>query len=333
MQPATPPSMNRLTLSEQFFRDQAQSGASGDLSTILNRISLAARMLASEIMRAGFVGKLGYTGTTNVQDENVRALDVISDDIVRQVFDKMPMIAGIASEEMEDLYAVPGGENGKYVLTVDPLDGSGNVDVDGQMGTIFGVYRRAATGPAQLADFLQPGRNLVAAGYVLYGPSTIFVYTAGGPVNGFTLDRSIGTFFLTHPDLKIPEGEGNYSVNEANESKWDSKTQAMVRAFRMQQTKCGKRSARYAGALVGDFHRTLLKGGVYMYPGEAKKPEGKLRLLYENAPLAWVCERAGGMASNGKQRILDVTPDKLHMRTPLFLGSKGDVSEILQMLA
>ena len=142
--------MNRLTLSEQFFRDQAQSGASGDLSTILNRISLAARMLASEIMRAGFVGKLGYTGTTNVQDENVRALDVISDDIVRQVFDKMPMIAGIASEEMEDLYAVPGGENGKYVLTVDPLDGSGNVDVDGQMGTIFGVYRRAATGPAQL---------------------------------------------------------------------------------------------------------------------------------------------------------------------------------------
>jgi fructose-1,6-bisphosphatase I len=325
--------MNRLTLSEQFFRDQAQSGASGDLSTILNRISLAARMLASEIMRAGFVGKLGFTGSTNVQNEEVRALDVISDDVIKQVFEHMPMIAGIASEEMEELYPVPGGEQGKYVLTVDPLDGSGNVDVDGQMGTIFGIYRRAATGAAQLADFLQPGRNLVAGGYVLYGPSTMFVYTAGGPVNGFTLDRSIGTFFLTHPNLKIPEGEGNYSVNEANESKWDPKTQAMVRAFRLQQTKCGKRSARYAGALVGDFHRTLLKGGVYMYPGEAKKPEGKLRLLYENAPLAFVCERAGGMASDGRQRILEVKPEKLHMRTPLFIGSKGDVGEILQMLS
>lgn len=324
--------MTRLTLSEQFFRDQAQHGASGDLSTILNRISLAARMLASEIMRAGFVGKLGYTGTTNVQEENVRALDVISDDVVRQVFDKMPMVAGIGSEEMEDLYAVPGGEHGSYVLTVDPLDGSGNVDVNGQMGTIFGVYRRATKGPVQLADFLQSGNKLVAAGYVLYGPSTMFVYSAGGPVNGFTLDRSIGTFFLTHPELRIPEGEGNYSVNEANAIKWDEKTKAMVRAFRQQETACGKRSARYAGALVGDFHRTLLKGGLYMYPGEVKKPEGKLRLLYENAPLAFVCEKAGGIATDGKQRILDIVPQKLHQRTPLYIGSKGDVTEAMQRL-
>ena len=324
--------MTRLTLSEQFFRDQAQYGASGDLSTILNRISLAARMLASEIMRAGFVGKLGYTGTQNVQNEDVRALDVISDDIVRQVFETMPMIAGIGSEEMEDVHAVPGGENGKYVLTVDPLDGSGNVDVDGQMGTIFGIYRRATTGPVQLADFLQSGSKLVAAGYVLYGPCTMFVYSAGGPVHGFTLDRSIGTFFLTHPDLRIPEGSGNYSVNEANARKWDQKTQAMVAAFREQQTACGPRSARYAGALVGDFHRTLLKGGIYMYPGESKKPEGKLRLLYENAPLAYVCERAGGMATDGKQRILEVVPQKLHQRTPLYIGSKGDVTEVMQRL-
>jgi fructose-1,6-bisphosphatase I len=326
--------MTRLTLSEQFFRDQALHGASGDLSTILNRISLAARMIASEIMRAGFVGKLGYTGTQNVQDEAVRALDVISDDIVRQVFEHMPMVSGIASEEMEELFVVPGGEGGRYVLTVDPLDGSGNVDVDGQMGTIFGVYRRVtAGGPPTLADFLQPGQQLVGAGYVLYGPSTMFVYTAGGPVHGFTLDRSIGTFFLTHPDLRIKEGEGNYSVNEANEAKWDEKTRAMVRAFRQQQTKCGKRSARYAGALVGDFHRTLLKGGIYMYPGEAKKPEGKLRLLYENAPLALVCEKAGGMATDGRRRILDVAPTKLHMRTPLYIGSRGDVEEAMQGLA
>ena len=320
--------MNRLTLSEQFFRDQASANASGGLSTVLNRFSLLARMLASEIMRAGFVGKLGYTGNTNVQDENVRALDVISNDTLLQVFENMPMVAGVACEEMEDLHVFPGGENGKYVVTVDPLDGSGNVDVAGQMGTIFGVYRRRSTsGKPELADFLQPGRDLVAAGYTLYGPCTMLVYTAGGPVNGFTLDRSIGTFFLTHPDIRIPEGEGSYSVNEANEAKWDDKTKAMVRAFRLQETQCGKRAARYAGALVGDFHRTLLKGGIYMYPGEAKKPEGKLRLLYENAPLAFVCEKAGGAATDGKTRILDLVPSKLHQRTPLYLGSKGDVEE------
>ncbi len=325
--------MTRLTLSEQFFRDQALHNASGGLSTILNRLSLAARMIASEIMRAGFVGKLGYTGTTNVQDEEVRALDVISDDIVKQVFAQMPFVAGIGSEEMEDIHVVPGGEGGNYVLTVDPLDGSGNVDVDGQMGTIFGIYRRAAPGPVQMADFQQAGSKLVAAGYVLYGPSTMFVYTAGGPVNGFTLDRSIGTFFLTHPELRIPEGSGNYSVNEANEPKWDERTKEMVRSFRLQQARCGKRSARYAGALVGDFHRTLLKGGIYMYPGEVNKPEGKLRLLYENAPLAFVCERAGGLATDGKQRILDIVPQKLHQRTPLFIGSKQDVTEVMERLS
>jgi fructose-1,6-bisphosphatase I len=325
---------NRLTLSEQFFRDQASHNASGGLSSVLNRFSLAARMLASEIMRAGFVGRLGYTGGTNVQEEDVRALDVISNDTIIQVFENIPMVAGIASEEMEDVHHLPGGENGKYVISVDPLDGSGNVDVAGQMGTIFGIYRRqTSSGKATMADFLQPGRNLVAAGYVLYGPCTMLVYSAGGPVNGFTLDRSIGTFFLTHPNLQIPEGEGSYSVNEANEGKWDAATQAMVRAFRRQETDCGKRAARYAGALVGDFHRTLLKGGVYMYPGEVKKPEGKLRLLYENAPLAFVCEKAGGAATDGKQRILDIVPGKLHQRTPLFLGSKGDVEEAGRRLA
>ncbi|MBK8100168.1 MAG: class 1 fructose-bisphosphatase [Planctomycetes bacterium] len=326
--------MTRLTLSEQFFRDQAQHGATGDLSTVLNRISLAARMIATEIMRAGFVGKLGYTGTQNVQAEEVRALDVISNDVFKQVFELMPMVSAMASEEMEDIHWFNDDGSGKYILTHDPLDGSGNVDVAGQMGTIFGIYRRTtAAGKPTLPDFLQPGRNLVAAGYVLYGPCTMLVYTVGGAVNGFTLDRSIGTFFLTHPNLQIPEGSGTYSVNEANETKWDARTQAMVRAFRLQQTQCGKRAARYAGALVGDFHRTLIKGGIYMYPGEAKKPEGKLRLLYENAPLAMVCEHAGGMATDGRQRILDIVPDQLHMRTPLYIGSKGDVSEVMRMLA
>ncbi len=325
---------SRLTLSEQFFRDQADAQATGGLSTVLNRFSLIGRMLASEIMRAGFVGKLGYTGTTNVQDEDVRALDVISNDTVIQVFDAIPMVAGIASEEIEDVYLPTDCEQGKYIIATDPLDGSGNVDVAGQMGTIFGIYRRVTTsGKPTMADFLQPGKNLVAAGYVLYGPSTMLVYSAGGPVHGFTLDRSIGTFFLTHPDIRIPEGEGAYSVNEANETKWDDKTKGLVRAFREQQNESGQRSARYSGALVGDFHRTLLKGGIYMYPGEVKRPNGKLRLLYENGPLAFLCEKAGGLGSDGTQPILDIVPTELHQRTPLFLGSKGDVEEAIRRLA
>lgn len=323
--------MAGLTLSEQFFRDQATSGASGDLSTVLNRISLAARMIASEIMRAGFVGKLGLTGDTNVQGEQVRELDMLSNDIIIQVMDNAPMVAGIGSEETPDVYPIEGSENGKYVLTVDPLDGSGNVDVDGAMGTIFGIYRRAperAGLPASLEDFLQPGRELVAAGYVLYGPSTMFVYSAGGAVHGFTLDRSIGTFFLTHADIRIPEGVGNYSVNEANETSWDDTTKAMVAAFRQQETACGKRQARYSGALVADVHRTLLKGGVYLYPPTTSRPNGKLRLLYENAPLGFVVEQAGGVATDGRQRILDIVPTELHQRTPLYIGSRSDVAEV-----
>lgn len=325
--------MNRFTLSEQFFRDQAIASATGELSTVLNRLSLVARMLASEIMKAGFVGKLGYTGTSNVQDEDVRELDIISNDTTLQVFENVPMVAAIASEEMEHMHVLPGGDDGKYLIAIDPLDGSGNVDVAGQMGTIFGIYKREEVGkPVRVEDFFQPGRKLVAAGYVLYGPCTMMVYSAGGPVNGFTLDRSIGTFFLTHPDIKIPEGQGAYSVNEANENKWDDKTRAMVETFRRQQADVGKRSARYAGALVGDFHRTLLKGGIYMYPGEVEKPNGKLRLLYENAPMAFLCERAGGAASNGVMDILDVVPTELHQRTPLFLGSKGDVEEAVRRM-
>lgn len=324
-----------LTLSEQFFRDQAASGASGDLSTVLNRISLAARMLASEIMRAGFVGKLGHTGESNVQGEQVRHLDLISNDIVNQVMDHAPMIAGIGSEEMEDVYAMPGSEHGKYVLTIDPLDGSGNVDVDGAMGTIFGIYRRPedrAGLPADVADFLQPGRDLVAAGYVLYGPSTMFVYTVGGSVSGFTLDRSIGTFFCTHPEIRIPEGSGSYAVNEANEAHWDDPTRQVVAAFRRQETQCGPRQARYSGALVADIHRILLKGGVFMYPPTTSRPEGKLRLLYENAPLAFLIESAGGAATDGTQDILDITPTQLHQRTPLYIGSRGDVAEVKRLL-
>lgn len=326
--------MNRTTLVEQFVRDQASvPSATGELSTILNRISLAGRMIASEIMRAGFVGRLGLTGERNVQNEDVRALDVISNQIFTDVFEHMAFVSSIASEEMEDIHNYDTHRKGKYVIVHDPLDGSGNVDVDGSMGSIFSIYRAKTSGErASLADYLQRGAEQVAAGYVLYGPSTMFVYTAGGPVNGFTLDRSIGTFFLTHADMRIPASGGSYAVNEANEPKWDDKTKAMVRAFRLGETRCGKRSARYVGALVADFHRTLIRGGIYMYPGEVAKPNGKLRLLYEGSPLAMICRQAGGRATDGKTDILELQPTELHQRVPLYIGARADVDEVHRLL-
>ena len=320
------------TLVEQFVKDQAGKGT-GQLSTLLNRLSLAGRMIATEIMRAGFVGRLGLTGDTNIQGEEVRALDVISNEVFQQVFANVDVVCGMASEEMDEAYFFPEDRQGKYILTYDPLDGSGNVDVNGSMGTIFSIHRRvSASGNPDMRDFFQKGSEQVAAGYILYGPSTMFVYTHGGPVNGFTLDRAIGTFFLTHPNMHFPEGVGSYAVNETNEPKWTNEVREVVQRFRTGKTECGKRTARYVGALVADFHRTLVRGGIYMYPGEAKKPQGKLRLLYENSPLGFVAEKAGGAATDGVNDILDIEPTELHERTPLFIGSKGDVEEVRRML-
>ena len=323
---------SRDTLSELVAKDQATTGGSGELSTILNRFSLAGRMVQAEIMRAGFVGKLGYTGSTNVQGEEVRALDEIANDIFISVFEPIDTVSCLASEENEDIYYYPGDRTGKYLLLFDPLDGSSNVDVDGPMGSIFSVHRRRGDGAPNIDDFLQKGTEQVAAGYVLYGPSTMFVYTTGGPVRGFTLDRTIGTFFLTHPDMQIPNGRGTYSVNESNEDKWDDNTKEMVRRFRAGETKCGKRTARYIGALVADFHRTLIKGGLFLYPGLTNKPEGKLRLLYECSPLAMVIKQAGGYASTGTEDVLEFQPTELHQRVPFYCGSQADVEEAIRLL-
>lgn len=326
--------MQRFTLVEQFLKDQARTpGATGEFSRILTRLSLAGRMIALEIMRAGFVGKLGLTGSVNVQQEEVRALDVISNEVFIRVFETMDLVTSVASEEMDKEFYYAGDRQGHYVVLFDPLDGSSNVDVNGSMGSIFSIHRRkTGSGRGSLEDFLQKGTEQVAAGYILYGPSTVFVYTAGGAVNGFTLDRAIGEFFLTHPDIQIPKGKGSYAVNEANETKWDARTQELVRRFRLGQTKCGPRSARYVGALVADFHRTLIQGGVYMYPGEVKKKDGKLRMLYEAAPLAMVAKHAGGHATDGRRDILEIQPTELHMRTPLFIGARDDVLEATEFL-
>ncbi|MCA8941595.1 MAG: class 1 fructose-bisphosphatase [Planctomycetes bacterium] len=318
----------KFTLADVFFRDQAAVGASGDLSIVLNRISLAARIIANDVMKAGLHGQLGYTGDVNVQGEDVRALDLIANDVFIRVFEPVESVCAMASEEMDDVHYFKGCEQGKYVVLHDPLDGSGNVDIDGSMGTIFSVHRRKSTDrPPTVEDMFRLGSEQVAAGYVLYGPATVFVYTVGAAVHGFTLDRSVGAFFLTHPELRIPEGKGSYAVNEANEPKWNEATQELVRRFRAGETECGKRSARYVGALVADFHRTLIQGGIYMYPGTTEKPNGKLRLLYEAAPLAMIAECAGGVASNGRESILSIQPTELHQRTPLFIGARPDVEE------
>lgn len=325
--------MIRTTLAEQIAKDQATNKASGELSLLLNRITLAGRMIATEIMRAGLEQKLGKTGDINVQGEDVKALDIISNEIFLDVFSNIDVVKSMASEEMEDAHDYKSHRAGKYVLMFDPLDGSGNIDVDGSMGTIFSILRRKEpNAEASAEDFYRVGTDQIAAGYVLYGPATMFVYTAGHGVNGFTLDRSVGAFFLTHKHMQFPEGCGSYSVNEANECYWDDKTKAMVRKFRQGATDCGKRSARYVGALVADFHRTLIQGGVYMYPGDSKLPNGKLRLLYEAAPLALVAREAGGAASTGLQDVLDVKPEALHQRVPLYIGSKPDVAEAVRLL-
>lgn len=326
--------VRHLTLADQFFRDQGTAGASGDLSTVLNRVTLAGRLIANNVLRAGLEGRLGKTGEINVQGEEVKKLDFVSDEVFREVFDRVPVVAAIASEENPEPFVFEQHARAKYVLLHDPLDGSSNVDCDLSMGTIFSVHRRLDLGrPASLRDFLRRGTEQVAAGYLLYGPATMFVYTCGGPVHGFTLDRAVGSFFLTHPNLRIPEDGGSYAVHEAHQGKWSEATRAMVRAFREGTAPCGPRASRYVGALVADFHRILVQGGIYMYPAQTDRPEGKLRLLYEAAPLAFVAKQAGGRATDGVRDILDVQATELHQRVPLFLGATRDVDAAMQLMA
>jgi fructose-1,6-bisphosphatase I len=327
--------MSRPTLTEHILLSQAAAPhATGELSRILARLSLAGRMISNRILNAGFLGEHGDTGEVNVQGEDVKMLDILSNDIFIRVFDTLPSVAGIASEEMEEIHLYDDWEMGKYFVLFDPLDGSGNIDIDGSLGSIFAVHERPeADGPITEKDFLQAGKNQVAAGYILYGPATVFVYTAGqGAVSGFTLDRSVGEFFLTHPNMMIPDGAGDYSVNESNQSMWEPKVVDLVANYRLGETGLGKRGARYTGALVADFHRTLLKGGIFMYPGRTDRPRGKLRYLYEASPLSMIAVRAGGLATDGERNILDLVPEALHERCPLYLGARSDVEYVLNHL-
>lgn len=326
--------MQLITL-EQFLSDRQQEieGATGAFSKILRDLSLGAKLISFYLRRAALSNILGEIGLTNIQGESVQKLDHLSNTLFRQLFAKNPHIAGFASEE-DDTFT-PLNPEGKYVILVDPLDGSSNIDVGVPVGTIFSIYRRQTPvgSPCAEADFLQGGRAQVAAGYVLYGTSTLLFYTTGKGVHGFTLEPAAGDFILSHPDIKMPEKSSYYSFNDNQFHEWHPALQDFVRAFHQENRQSSKpQSLRYVGSLVADFHRNLLKGGFFMYPGTVAKPEGKLRLLYEAYPMAWLVEEAGGAATNGVQPILDIRPTGLHQRTALFLGPRALLEKIAQAL-
>ena len=316
------------TLGEFIIENQADFPfASGELTRLLSSIRLASKVINREVNKAGLVHDiLGNAGSENVQGEQQQKLDVYADNQMIYALRARGEVCAIASEE-NDEYIVFDNElskKGKYIVLFDPLDGSSNIDVNVSIGTIFSIFRRLdETVPVSEKDFLQRGREQVAAGYIIYGSSTMLVYTTGNGVNGFTLDPSIGTFCLSHPDIRIPENGKIYSVNEGNWNQFDEGVKKYI-AYCREDDKSTSRpySGRYIGSLVSDFHRNLLKGGIYMYPGTTKSPEGKLRLMYECNPLAFIAEQAGGKASDGIRNILDIHPERLHQRVPFFVGSK-----------
>jgi fructose-1,6-bisphosphatase I len=314
------------TLSRHVLQQLKSFGPDAqDLSALMSRIALAAKLIARRLSRAGLVeGALGFTGDINVQGEAVKKMDLFANEVFIAVFKQSGLVCRLASEEMEKPYYIP--ENcpiGRYTLLYDPIDGSSNVDINLNVGSIFSIRQQSGDDPDQTgADLFQPGHRQLAAGYVLYGPSTMLVYSIGTGVHTFTLDPSLGEFILSAENIQMPKHGPVYSVNEGNFWQWDE----AIRDFTRYVHRHEGYTARYSGALVGDIHRILLQGGVFLYPGTLKDPEGKLRLLYESAPLAFLIEQAGGSASTGLQPLLDAIPTHLHQRTPLIIGSKEDVA-------
>jgi fructose-1,6-bisphosphatase I len=309
--------------------------ATGELSGLLYDIALAAKMIANKVRMAGLADIIGATENENVQGEIQQKLDVLANDMIIKALDHSGRLCAMASEEEPDIIQIPDNFRcGKYCLLFDPLDGSSNIDVNVPVGTIFSVLRKITRGSrGEMEDMLQPGRRQVAAGYVIYGSSTMMVYTTGQGVHGFTLDPQIGEFLLSHPNIRIPEHGRYLSVNDSYEQVWDEDVRALMRRYRGLDGVRDPMSVRYVGSLVADFHRNLLGGGLFAYPANEKNPRGKLRLLYEANPLAFIVEQAGGLGSDGSIRILDVEPTELHQRTPLFIGSKSDVMTADLMLS
>jgi fructose-1,6-bisphosphatase I len=331
----------KLVTIERFILDQQHEhpDATGTLTNVLYDMALSAKIIASKTTRAGLAEVLGSAGEENVQGEEVQKLDVFAQRTIFRLNDHTGRLAVMASEEEEAIIPIPERfDVGKYVLLYDPLDGSSNIDVNVSVGTIFGIYHRKTTsGRGTLEDCLQRGRDLVAAGYILYGSSTMMVYaTAGGGVHGFTLDPAIGEFLLSHPNVRFPETPKYYSVNQGYEPYWSKGVQAYTEWLQTDTPEKKGLPLRYIGSLVADFHRNLLTGGVYYYPADIKdpkKPGGKLRLLYEAGPLAFLAQQAGGYASDGTQAILDIQPTSLHQRVPLYIGNRALVEKAEQFIA
>jgi fructose-1,6-bisphosphatase I len=309
--------------------------ATGELSGILYDMALAAKLIANKVRRAGLVDILGSADSENVQGEEQQKLDVFANETIIKAMDHGGRLCAMASEEEPDVIGIPEGfKCGKYVLCFDPLDGSSNIDVNVPVGTIFSVMRKITRGnKGELEDMLQPGRRQVAAGYIIYGSSTMLVYTTGQGAHGFTLDPSIGEFLLSHPNIRIPGRARYLSVNDSYEQDWSEQVKALMRRYRGLDGEQRALSVRYVGSLVADFHRNLLGGGVFCYPSNRKSPRGKLRLLYEASPLSFIAEQAGGLATDGTTRIMDLQPTELHQRTPLYIGSRTEVETATAMLA
>ncbi|MBZ0253623.1 MAG: class 1 fructose-bisphosphatase [Candidatus Methylomirabilis sp.] len=320
-----------ITLTQHIMEEQRGfMTATGEFSELLSQIGVAGKIISAEVNRAGLADILGLTGATNVQGEEVMKLDVFANQVMTEMLARCGRVCVMASEEVDEAIVPPAGERplGKYAIAFDPLDGSSNIDVNVSIGTIFSIYRRRTpgAGAGHAEDLLQSGRNLVGAGYIVYGSSTMLVYSTGTGVWGFTLDPSVGEFLLSHDGIKMPPKCAYYSINEGNAALWGKGTRNFVEYVKEKDPETGRPyGGRYIGSLVADFHRNLLRGGVFLYPADAKSPQGKLRLLYEAIPMAFIAEQAGGYASNGAEAILDVQPTSLHQRTPLIVGDRKAV--------
>lgn len=330
-------SRRNQTLGEFIIENQSSfKYTSGELSRLINSIRLAAKVVNHEVNKAGLVDILGAAGDTNVQGEDQQKLDVYANEKFIQTMTNRNIVCGIASEEEDDFISINSQDENhqnKYVVLIDPLDGSSNIDVNVSVGTIFSVYRRVTPvgTPVKIEDFLQKGINQVAAGYIIYGTSTMLVYTTGDGVNGFTLNPAIGSYYLSHPNMKFPENGQIYSVNEGNYIHFPKGIKDYIKYCQMEE---GDRpyTSRYIGSLVSDFHRNMIKGGIYMYPKSSKASNGKLRLLYECNPMAFLAEQANGKASDGFNRIMEIEPTELHQRVPFICGSKNMVEKVEEFM-
>lgn len=331
--------MAKVTTLNQFIIEQqaAVPGATGDFSRLLHHIGIAAKKVNREVNKAGLVDILGQAGTENVQGEDQQKLDIYADVTLMDELCASGECCAVASEENQDIIVFEQGmcKDGKYIFCMDPLDGSSNIDVNVSIGTIFSIYRRKSNigELATTEDFLRKGTEQVAAGYVIYGSSTMLVYTAGNGVNGFTLDPSIGEFCLSHPNIKTPADGRIYSINEGNYENFPVGVKKFIKYCQEKDKKTDRPfTSRYIGSLVADFHRNLLKGGIFIYPQTSTHKNGKLRLLYECNPIAFIAEQAGGMAVDGERRIMEIEPESIHERVPFYTGSKNMVEKVLNFL-